>query len=139
MGVSAFAIVVFVFLLAGNAVRYVVGLPAFFALSAVVVIASIVVFLRLKPERFRWYRLPAPIYWFLTLATLSIAWSAYRFESVLGVTLQWATTVVAVVLAFVLSWHELLRTFATALRYVIGLSLLFELWVALVVREPVMA
>ena len=139
LGVSAFAIVVFVFLLAGNAVRYVVGLPAFFALSAVVVIASIVVFLRLKPERFRWYRLPAPIYWFLTLATLSIAWSAYRFESVLGVTLQWATTVVAVVLAFVLSWHELLRTFATALRYVIGLSLLFELWVALVVREPVMA
>lgn len=139
MGVSAFAIAVFVFVLGSNGVRYVVGLPAFFALSGVVLAASIVLFLRLRPERFRWYRLPSPIYWFLTLAALSILWSSYRFESVLGVLAQLATTAIAVVLAFVLSWHELLRTLASALRWVLGLSLLFELWVAWFVREPLLA
>lgn len=138
LGVSAYAIGVFVFLLGSNGVRNLLGLPAFFVLAGVLTALGVVMFLRLKPERFRWYRLPSPIYWFLGLAVLSIAWSAYRFESVLGVLAQLATTVVAVVLAYVLSWQELLRTLATALRYVVGLSLVFELWVAVVVREPLM-
>ncbi|MGK0722238.1 O-antigen ligase family protein [Leucobacter sp. W1478] len=139
LGVSAFAIVVFAFTLGSNGVRYIVGMPAFFILSGVIFAVSIVLFVKLKPERFRWYRLPSPIYWFLTLATLSIFWSAYRFESMLGVIAQLVTTAVAVILAFVLSWQELLRTLATALRYVIGLSFAFELWVAWVVREPILS
>lgn len=139
LGVSAYAIVVFAFALGSNGVRYLVGLPAFFALSGVLFAVAIALFIKLKPARFRWYRLPSPIYWFLTLAALSILWSSYRFESVLGVLAQLVTTAIAVVLAFVLSWRELLRTLATALRYVIGLSFAFELWVALFVREPLLA
>lgn len=139
LGLSAFAITVFVFALGGNGVRYLVGLPAYFLLAALLIAASVVIFVRMRPPRFRWYRLPAPLFWFLGLATLSIAWSAYRFESTLGVLAQLGTTAVAVMLAFVLSWHELLRTFATSLRYLLGLSFAFELWVSLFVREPVLA
>ncbi len=135
---SAYAIGLFVFLLGANGVRGLVGLPAYFVLAGAFVAVGVVLFVRLKPERFRWYRLPAPLYWFLTLAVLSIAWSAYRFESLLGVLGQLATTAVAVVIAYVLSWQELLRTLGTALRYLIGLSFLFELWVALFVRHPLM-
>ncbi len=139
LGISAFAIVVFVFAFGSNGVRYVVGLPAFFVLSGVLVIASIVLFVRMRPPRFRWYRLPAPLTWFLALATLSILWSAYRFETVLGVIAQLGTTAVAVSLAFLLTWHELLRTFASAMRWLLALSLAFELWVSLVLREPLTA
>lgn len=139
LGVGAFAIVAFVFAFGSNGVRYIVGIPAFFALSAVFVAAGIVVFIRLKPERFRWYRLPAPIYWFLILAALSLFWSAYRLESVAGVVAQIATTAMAIVLAFVLSWHELLRTLASSMRWLLAVSYLFELWVAVIVREPLMA
>lgn len=139
LGISAFAIFVFAFVFGGNAVRYVVGLPAFFVLASLVAVASIVVFFRMKPERFRWYRMPAPMYWFLALATVSISWSAYRLESVLGVALQLLTTAVGIMLAFVLTWHELLRTLASVMRWLLGLSLLFELWVSLFVREPLMA
>jgi len=139
LGLGAFATVVFIFLLGANGVRYVVGLPVYFVLAFVVVVASSIVFARLRPPRFRWYRLPAPIYWFLVLAALSIFWSAYRLETVAGVAAQIATSFVAVVLAFVLTWHELLRTLASAMRWVLGLSLAFELWVALFVREPVTA
>src|SRR5699024_2636426 len=39
---------------------------------------------------------------------------------------------------FVLTWHEVLRTLGTALRYLIGLSFAFELWVALVVQKPLL-
>ncbi|QIM19273.1 O-antigen ligase family protein [Leucobacter coleopterorum] len=136
LGVSAFAICAFIFTLGSNGVRNLIGWPGFILLAVTLVVTGIVLFVRLKPERFRWYRLPAPLYWFLLVIVLSIFWSQYRFETVLGVTAQLATTVLAVVLAFLLSWQEVLRTLGTALRYLIGLSLLFELWVSLVVREP---
>lgn len=138
LGVSAFAIAAFAFALGSNGVRYIVGLPAFFVLSGVMILATVVLFVRTKPERFRWYRLPAPLYWFLTLAALSILWSAYRLESVLGVLALLGTTIAGVSLAFVLSWHELLRTLSAAIRWLLGLSLAFELWVSLFVREPLM-
>ena len=138
LGVSAYAIVVFVFTLGGNGVRNLLGWPGF--IGAAIVLAAIggIMFLRLRPERFRWYRLPSPIYLFLALATVSILWSQYRVESVLGVIAQLLTTLVAVALAFILTWHEVLRTLGTALRYVIGLSFVFELWVAVFVRQPLL-
>ena len=137
LGVSAFAICVFILALGSNGVRNLVGWAGFLGLAAALVVWGVVIFVRERPERFRWYRLPAPLYWFLGLATLSILWSQYRFESVLGVLGQLATTLLAVVIAFVLSWHEVLRTLGTALRYLIGLSLVFELIVAVFVQRPV--
>lgn len=138
LGVSAYAIVVFVFTLASNGVRNLVGWPAFIALAVIIAAVGGIMFLRMRPERFRWYRLPAPIYLFLALATLSILWSQYRLESVLGVVAQLLTTLVAVALAFILTWHEVLRTLGTALRYVIGLSFVFELWVSLFLQKPLL-
>ncbi|PRI10224.1 O-antigen ligase family protein [Leucobacter massiliensis] len=138
LGVSAYAISVFFVTLGANGVRNALGWWGFLAVAVALTAWGIVLFVRLKPERFRWYRLPAPIYWFLTLAALSILWSQYRWESVLGVLAQLATTLLAVVLAFVLSWHEVLRTLASALRWLIGVSFAFELFVALVVRHPVL-
>ena len=138
LGVSAYAICVFIFVLGSNGVRNLVGWPAFIGLTIGLTVLSIVIFVKLKPERFRWYRLPAPLYWFMILALLSIFWSQYRLESVLGNLAQLVTTIIAVVLAFVLTWHELLRTLATALRYLLGISFLFELWVSVFVREPLL-
>lgn len=138
LGVSAYAIVVFIFTLGSNGVRNILGWPGFVIAAVVLAVIGAVLFLRLRPERFRWYRLPAPIYLFLALAAVSIIWSQYRLESVLGVVAQLLTTFVAVTLAFVLSWHEVLRTLGTALRYVIGLSIVFELWVSIFVGQPLL-
>lgn len=137
LGVSAFSICTFIFALGSNGVRNLVGWPGFLILALALIATAVALFIRLKPERFRWYRLPAPLYWFLIVIVLSIFWSQYRFETILGVLTQLATTLLAVVLAFTLSWHEVLRTLGTALRYLIGLSLAFELWVSLIVQAPV--
>ena len=138
LGVSAYAIVAFVFMISTNAVRNLLDWPGFLVAAAVLVVVGVIFFVKLKPASFRWYRLPSPLYWFLTLALLSIFWSQYRAESVLGNLAQIATTVLAVVLAFILTWHEFLRTLGSALRYVIGLSFAFELWVSWFVREPLL-
>ncbi|MGJ0203177.1 O-antigen ligase family protein [Leucobacter sp. gxy201] len=138
LGISAYAICVFIFTLGSNGVRNLFGWPAFLILSLAITGGAVVLFIHVKPEKFRWYRLPSPLFWFLGLAVLSVFWSQYRFESVLGVIAQLATTLIAVVLAFVLTWHEVLRTLGTALRYLIGLSFVLELWVALVVQHPLL-
>lgn len=136
--VSAYSIVLFTVTLGGNAYRNVFGWPVFLGIAALLVVTGIVLMVTLKPQRFRWYRLPAPVLLFLTLAVLSITWSAYRFESLLGTLAQLATTAAAVVVAYLLTWQETLRTLAIALRYLLGLSLVFELFVSLVLQRRVL-
>ena len=75
---------------------------------------------------------------FLGLAVLSLLWSAYPGASAIGVTAQLATTLGGVVLAVTLSSRELLTALGRALRLSVGLSLLFELVIAVVVRQPVL-
>ncbi|MDJ0350973.1 O-antigen ligase family protein [Cryobacterium sp. PH29-G1] len=85
-----------------------------------------------------WRKFPKTITAFLLLATLSIAWSYYPGASALGIALQLITTLAALFLAVTLTWPELLRTLAGALRWVLALSLVFELIVAVVIRHPVL-
>lgn len=135
---SAYAILVFFVALAGNAVRNLLAWPGFIAVVVLLVAGAITLFAVKRPARFRWYRLPAPVYLFIVFAVLSIIWSQYRLESILGVTTQIVTTLLAIVLAYLLTWQETLRTLATAIRYVLGLSIAFELVVALFVQRPIL-
>ncbi|WP_105035122.1 O-antigen ligase family protein [Cryobacterium aureum] len=85
-----------------------------------------------------WRKFPKTITAFLLLVTLSIAWSYYPGASALGVSLQLVTTFAALFLAVTLTWPELLRTLAGALHWVLALSLVFELFVALVLQHEVL-
>lgn len=123
--------------LAGQFWRSVGGWWGFGLITLIVVAGSITLLVTQKPE-FNWRRFPKTLVAFMLLATLSIAWSAYPAAAALGVTLQWITTLAALSLAFTLTWAELLRTLSSALRWVLGLSIVFELFVAVVIRQPVL-
>ncbi|WP_217136100.1 O-antigen ligase family protein [Leucobacter chinensis] len=138
LGVNAYATATFFIALGGNAFRNLLGLQGYVALVVVVFGIGIALFIKQRPERFRWYRLPAPLTLFLLFAALSILWSQYRLESLLGVTAQLITTAVAVILALLLTWQETLSTLASAFRYLLGLSIVFELFVSLFIREPLL-
>jgi exopolysaccharide production protein ExoQ len=138
LGLSAYAGTVFFVTLGGNGVRNALGWPGFLAVGVVLLGIGLWLMIARTPARFRWYRVPAPLTLFLALALVSVAWSAYRPETLLGTLAQLATTTLAVALAFLLSWHEVLRTLGTALRFLLGLSLLFELWVAVFIRQPLL-
>jgi len=83
-------------------------------------------------------RLPILLLATLALMALSIAWSAYPAASVIGVVATVATTTYAVFLATCFTWAELVDALARAMRIVLALSLLFELFVAVFVRGPVL-
>ena len=91
----------------------------------------------LRPE-VQWRRLP----WFALLyvlwAVASLLWSAYPSATALTLLLLLTTTVQAMFVGSVLTWRELVRAIASALKWILGLSLVFELWVSLVWGGPIL-
>jgi len=70
--------------------------------------------------------------------SLSIIWSFYPGATAIGIISTGATLFVGVVMAHAVSLEQLLRSLAVALRWIIGLSLAFELVVATVFQRPVL-
>lgn len=134
---TVFLVLVLVSLLAGDAWRYTVGWAGFGVLVGLVAAASVYL---LVAQRARWRvgGLPYPLIAFLVYATASIAWSFYPGATALGLAATWITVTVAIAVSVTYGWAEILRGLGLALRLTLGLSVLFELFVAVVVRHPVL-
>ena len=48
------------------------------------------------------------------------------------------TTLQGLFMAAVLTWREIVRAVASALKWVLGLSIVFELWVSVFIRAPLL-
>jgi exopolysaccharide production protein ExoQ len=115
---------------------------AFGELTAAVVtigggILSVVLWIVTRPP-VQWRRLPWFVVAFVALATLSLLWSAWPQTTALTLLLLWITTIQALFIGSVLTWRELVRAAASALKWVIALSILFELGVSLFVQAPIL-
>jgi exopolysaccharide production protein ExoQ len=122
-------------LAAGDFWRNLLSWYGWAALCVVLLAAVAVELVRLRPSL---RRLPVPLLVFLALATVSVAWSAYPGATLAGLAATWFTTAAGVFLALCLSYDELVAALSLALRWVLGLSLLFEGIVAVFVRRPVL-
>lgn len=129
------AVLGFFTLAAGDFWRY---LLTWWGWGAIVLVLLALAIVELVRARAHLVRLPILLLGTLLLMTASIAWSAYRLESVLGVVATLATTTFAVFLATCLPWRDLVDALARAMRAALVLSLLFELIVSLFVREKVL-
>ncbi|TFV96499.1 O-antigen ligase family protein [Leifsonia flava] len=109
-----------------------------FGIIAGICILGAAVALAVLRPRLEGRRVPKALLAFVGLCTLSIAWSFYPAASLIGVGIQLGTAVTGVFLALCLSYAELIRALAAAFRWILVLSLLFEAWVAIVVRGPVL-
>lgn len=134
---SVFLVLVLFTLLAGDAWRYTVGWLGFGIVVGVMAVASVAL-LVVQRDRWRLNSLPYPLLAFLVLAALSIAWSFYPGASALGVFSTWVTVAAAVAVAVTYSWAEILSGLGIALRFVLGLSVLFEFVVSVIIRHPVL-
>lgn len=107
-------------------------------LAGLTTLATVVIWVSLRPPLL-WRRLPWLAFAFVAWAALPIIWS----PSPAGASAVWAilvaATVQAVFIAAALTWRDIVRTFASALKWVIGLSLLFEITVAIVVGDPLLS
>ncbi len=100
-------------------------------------LVSVILWLVIRPE-VQWRRLPWFAVGYVAWAAFSILWTAYPEASVTTLLLLLSTTVQAMFIGAVLTWRELVRSIASALKWILGLSIVFELWVSLVWRGPVM-
>ncbi|WP_431220462.1 O-antigen ligase family protein [Leifsonia xyli] len=136
-GEAVFAALVLFTLFAGEFWRNLISWPGYFVLAAALAVISGVLLWRSRPT-FRWRNTPKTLLLFLALCVISIAWSAYPGASALGVVAQLATTLGGLFLALRLTRRGLLSALGNAFRWILGLSLVFELVVALFVRQPVL-
>ncbi|MBD8519037.1 O-antigen ligase family protein [Plantibacter sp. CFBP 8804] len=83
-------------------------------------------------------RLPWGLACYLGLAVVSIIWSAYRVGTVVTLLGLLMCTAVGIFVARHLSWADVLTAIQRAAGGVLGLSLLFEVFVSLVIRHPVL-
>lgn len=121
---------------AGDGFRYLIGWTGYAVLCLALVAACVVLFVRHRPAGLRgpwpWSAVAYPGF-----AALSLLWSPYPGGSALMLVGVLSCTVVGAFCALVLSWTEFFDALAAALRWVLGVSLVFELFVSLVIRQPV--
>ncbi|TYL52500.1 O-antigen ligase family protein [Agromyces mariniharenae] len=133
--IGAYATFALFTVLAGQFWRNLLGWWGFTAVALAVVVGAVILIVAEKPT-WRWRRVPKSTIAFVGLAVLSIAWSFYPAASVLGVVITLVTTFTGVALALCLTWTRIERALASAIKWVLGLSIAFELWVAIFVQEP---
>jgi O-antigen ligase len=122
-------------LAAGDLWRYLFTWWGWAAIVAVLVVLAVIELVRIRADL---RRLPYPLMAYLVLATASIAWSAYRAESALGVAGLLVTVTFGLYLATAIDLTTFVRCLGTALRWILALSLAFELFVSTVVRDRVL-
>ena len=119
-------------LAAGDVWRYLLSWWGWGAIVLVLVALAIVELVRMRVDL---RRLPYPLIAFLLLTAASIAWSAYPGVSAIGVAGVVVTTAFALFLATAIDLTTFVRCLGTALRWILALSLAFELFVSTVIRD----
>lgn len=132
---TTFATLVFLVLFGGDALRNSINWGGWAACCAILVAGSVVLVVRNR-RMVPLSRLPVLLAAFVAYLTLSILWSDYPSGSALGIATQLMTTAAPVALVATLSWEAIVKALGRALRAILVLSLLFELVVALFVRQP---
>jgi O-antigen ligase len=132
-------------LFAGDFWRNLIGWPAYLAIAGALAIANVVWIFLARPALplRKW---PKMLLLFVALAIASIAWARYQGASgpgghtdvTLGALALVAAGVAGLAPALIATQRQLIKVIGAALRWVLGLSLVFELVVALFVRHPIL-
>lgn len=130
LSATAFAAFAIFTCFAGDFWRNLLSWYGFAVVACAVVVGAVVLLLRRQPL-LRLVHLPVPLLLFMAWCLGSVVWSHYRPETLLASLLQIATFTVALALAVSLSTAQFLYAFSFAMRTILGLSLVFELVVAL--------
>lgn len=122
-------------LLAGDFWRYTLTWVGWGLVVAALLAGWIAIAVR---ERVDVRRVPLALAAFLLLIAASLLWSQYPSATALGAPLTIATAFGAVVMAHTVSLASVLRALGVALRWIVGLSLLFEVSVELLFGRPIL-
>lgn len=123
--------------LAGTSWLMLVGVTGSAIALAVIGVVSVALWFVVRPD-VQWRRLPWFAVGYLLWAVCSLAWSAYPSATATTLALLAVTTASGLLVGAVLTWREIVQALASALKWILALSLLFELWVSLVWGGPIL-
>ncbi|MDT3330563.1 O-antigen ligase family protein [Microbacterium sp. KSW-18] len=130
-------IVLLVVTLSGTALPLAFGVGVAAAIGVASFLVSVTLWLTTRP-RVQWPRLPWYALTYLLWAVASTIWTHWINATLLTVALLIVTTVGALFVGAVLTWREIVRALTSALKWILSLSILFELWVSLVWDGPIL-
>ncbi|WP_065569891.1 O-antigen ligase family protein [Microbacterium oleivorans] len=117
--------------LSGTALPLAFGVPVAAIIGVVSFLVSVILWATIRP-RVQWRRLPWYALAYIVWALASILWTHWLEATLTTGALLIVTTVGALFVGAVLTWREVVRALASALKWMLGLSIVFELWVSLV-------
>lgn len=126
---------VFFLLWAGQALRDSIGWWGY-GVAVVLTAAVYAVLFAAAGRRVTLRRIPVGVSVFAFVTCASIVWSQYRWETAAAGVVMVATTAAGVMTAIAFPLRQMVDHLMRALQWVLGLSYLLELFVALVVRRP---
>lgn len=100
-------------------------------------VVSVGLWIVLRPA-VEWRRLPWFAVGYALWAIASLLWTAHPATTAMTLLLLVSTTVQAMFVGSVLTWREMVRAIASALKWVLTISLVFELWVSLIWRGTIL-
>ncbi len=110
------------------------------AAAAVVVgtgVVSTILWVTLRP-RVQWRHLPWFALAYVAWAVASLLWTEWLGATELTLLLLLSTTVQAMFVGAVFTWREIERALASALKWMLALSILFEVWVTFIWRGDIL-
>ncbi|MDD7962167.1 O-antigen ligase family protein [Microbacterium thalli] len=123
--------------MAGTAWLMAVGVTGSALVVAATTLVSAGMWAVLHPRR-PWRRLPWFALAYVAWAVASLLWTEWPAATLTTLALLLATTAQALFVASVLTGRQIIEAIATAVKWMLGLSVAFELWVSLVWRGPVL-
>ena len=133
---TGLAVVALFMLFAGEAIRNLVGWDIFMGLSVVLTLIYIVVIFRAR-HLIHWRSIPFWLAFFSLWAVASLLWAYSPPNTALTLWPFVEVTIAGVGIALTLPWGDFVRALGTTLRWILGLSLVFELWVAVFVGHAI--
>lgn len=131
----ALAALTFFTLLAGDAWRNTISWYGWGLVALAIIVLWALVAIRLRVDL---RRIPIALGTLLAVMVASIVWSFYPGATAVALLTTLATVAVGAIMAHTVSLEQLLRALGVALRWILGLSLAFELVVAAIIQRPVL-
>lgn len=142
MALRAHIIILLLAAFGHTAVFNLVGMAGSAVVLGVITVVTLSIWIpaisRAQPWPLEWRRLPWAIFVYVLFALASVLWSQWPSVSLLTCVTLVTFTLHAIFIAHMLSWREMLAAIASALKWLLGLSIALELWVALVLRHPLL-
>lgn len=123
--------------LSGTGWVHAFGEPVAAAITIAGGVLSIGIWIAARPL-VNWRRLPWFLVAYVTWALSSLLWTHWLGATAVTLLLLGLTTLQGFFVGAMLTWREIVRALGAALKWVMAVSILFELWVSVVVRAPVL-